>query len=118
MVSPKKRVKPAKARVGPAKTETPRPAAQRRLPDRPLVAAPVRSPGQPAAVAAGAPVPGALYPLALGLGLVALALSLIPVRLVPFAVAVRLDRNRPTLAVAGLAIVTACAVAGLLTSGQ
>jgi len=65
-------------------------------------------------------VPGALYAVALGLALVALALSLIPIRLVPFAVGERLERNRPTLAVAGLAIVTACAVAGLLTalSGQ
>jgi hypothetical protein len=35
---------------------------------------------------------------------------------VPIGVAARLERNRPTLAVAGLAIVAACAVAGLLTA--
>jgi hypothetical protein len=111
-------VKP-KARVRPAKTENPRPAAQPRQPDRPLAADPIRSSVQSASASAtGAPVAGALYSGALALALVALALSLIPIRLVPVAVAVRLERNRPTLAVAGLAIVTACAVAGLLTSGQ
>ncbi len=65
-------------------------------------------------------MPAVLYGVALGLALLALGLSLIPLRLVPVTVAMRLERNRPTFAVAGLAIIAACAVAGLLTvlSGQ
>jgi hypothetical protein len=89
----------------------------RRWFEQPLAAAPVQPAVPVAASSAGsAPVPAPFYAVALSLALLALGLSLIPLQLVPIGVAARLERNRPTLAVAGLAIVAACAVAGLLTA--
>jgi len=89
----------------------------RRWFEQPLAAAPVQPAAPAAASSAGsAPVPAPFYAVALSLALLALGLSLIPLQLVPIGVAARLERNRPTLAVAGLAIVAACAVAGLLTA--
>jgi hypothetical protein len=87
----------------------------RRWSEQPLAAAPVQPPVA-ASSAGSAPVPAPFYAVALSLALLALGLSLIPLQLVPIGVAARLERNRPTLAVAGLAIVAACAVAGLLTA--
>jgi hypothetical protein len=49
------------------------------------------------------------------LALAAVGISLVPAWSVPVAVGVRLERNRQTIAVTGLAIGLACGLVGLLT---
>jgi hypothetical protein len=53
--------------------------------------------------------------IGLVLALLAVGISLVPAWSVPVGVGVRLERNRQTIAVTGLAIGLACGLVGLLT---
>jgi hypothetical protein len=55
-----------------------------------------------------------LAAIGLLLALLAIGVSLVPVWSLPIGVGVRLERNRQTIALAGLAIGVACALVGLL----
>jgi hypothetical protein len=111
---PVKRASKPKRKSLPAAAKPPRipPTAGTRV--KPRLAA---SPAVAAATASSdGPVSMPLL-LALGgllLGLVAVGVSMIPAWSVPIGVGLRLERNRQTIALTGLAIGVACAFVGLL----
>jgi hypothetical protein len=119
-----KRVKPAAKPKKKKKQKTLSvPAKPSRIPPpshpKQVAATPVAT---PAGISSDGPVSVALL-LALGgllLGLVAIGISVIPAWSLPIAVGLRLERNRQSIALAGLAIGVACAFVGLLdvASGQ
>ncbi|MGB2875965.1 MAG: hypothetical protein WBB76_10905 [Gaiellaceae bacterium] len=86
-----------------------------------------KTPAKPATLAVAAAAPAASSsggsspaPLIISFGvaltLLALGLSFVPASRVPFAVGLRLERNRQTIVLVGLAIGVACALVGLLTA--
>jgi hypothetical protein len=111
---PAKRVSKPKRRSLPAPAKPPRvpPTAASRVKPQ-LAASPVVA---PATASSDGPVSMPLL-LALGgllLGLVAVGISMIPAWSLPIGAGVRLERNRQTIALTGLAIGVACAFVGLL----
>jgi len=111
---PAKRVSKPKRKSLPAAAKTPRvqPRAASRV--KPQFAA---SPVVAAATASSDGPVSMPFLLAFGglmLGLVGVGISMIPVWSLPIGVGVRLERNRQTIALTGLAIGVACAFVGLL----
>jgi hypothetical protein len=92
--------------VVPEPRQTPRVATK--LANAPVAAAAIAS--------ANDPVSPRMLLAAIGLllALLAIGVSLVPVWSLPIGVGVRLERNRQTIALAGLAIGVACALVGLL----
>jgi hypothetical protein len=114
------------------KRVTPKPKKKQKtlsVPAKPPRIPPASHPKQLAATPVATPTgtssdgPVSMAVLALGgllLGLVAIGISVIPAWSLPIAVGLRLERNRQSIALTGIAIGVACAFVGLLdvVSGQ
>jgi hypothetical protein len=110
-VVPKKKAhpKPKAVVVKPAPKPAPKPTFEQ--PKSEAVAAPVA-----AAASSNGPSPTILLgAVGLLLALLAVGVSLVPAWSVPIEVGIKLERNRQTIAVTGLAIGVACGLVGLLT---
>jgi hypothetical protein len=110
-VVPKKKAhaKPKAVVVKPTPKPTPTPTLEQ--PKSEAVAAPVA-----ATSSSNGPSPTILLgAVGLLLALLAVGVSLVPAWSVPIGVGIKLERNRQTIAVTGLAIGLACGLVGLLT---
>jgi hypothetical protein len=105
----KARPKPKAVVVKPTPKPTQKPTVEQPKPE--AVAAPVA-----AVSASNGPSPTILLAaVGLVLALLAVGVSLVPAWSVPIGVGIKLERNRQTIAVTGLAIGAACGLVGLLT---
>jgi outer membrane biosynthesis protein TonB len=78
---------------------------------------PVLAAASPVSAGSGGSSPALLIAaFGLAVALLVVGVSCLPAWALPFALSLRLDRNRPTILVVGLAVAVACVLVGLLTS--